>query len=85
MAWAGWLVYEPTLEQELELEKQALAIKEDGRHEEVAQLAAALTKQTFYQQQIIQQSIYQIRALEAKVICLSNPVKQPDRPWWRIF
>ena len=85
MAFADWMVVEPTLEQELELEKQAWCIMQDDDHEEIAKLCAQLTKQTWYQQQIIKQSVAQVVELEAKLICMQNPVPQPKRPWWRIF
>lgn len=83
MAWAEWLVIEPTLEEELELEKQAWCIKADDNHKEIAELAAQLTKQNWYQQQIIRKSIAQIAELEAKLICMENRVTQPRRSWWR--
>ena len=85
MAFADWMVVVPTLEQELELEKQAMCIREDDNHKEIAELCAQLTKQTWYQQQIIKQSTAQIAMLEAKLVCMEHPVNQPKRPWWRIF
>ena len=85
MAFADWMVVVPTLEQELELEKQAMCIKEDDNHKEIAELCAELTKQTWYQQQIIKQSVAQIAMLEAKLVCMEHTVTQPKPPWWKIF
>jgi hypothetical protein len=66
--WATWLVVKPTLEQELQLEADALAIMEDPDRLAIASLCAALSKQVWYQRQIINQSIGRIAELEARLI-----------------
>tara|TARA_R100000781_G_C4030364_1_gene110383 strand:+ start:333 stop:596 length:264 start_codon:yes stop_codon:yes gene_type:complete len=82
MAWADWMVVEPSLEQELQLETDARAIIEDDDHKEIAKLCATLSKQNWYQQQIIKQSVGRISELEAMLACM-EPVSPPKKqPWW---
>lgn len=86
MTWADWLVVEPSLEQELQLETDARAIIEDDNHKEIAKLCATLNKQNWYQQQIIKQSIGRISELEAMLVCMEpSPVRQKSKPWWSRF
>ena len=66
--WAKWLIVEPTLEQELQLEADALAIMEEKDPLVVSSLCAALSKQVWYQKQIISQSIKRVAELEARLI-----------------
>tara|TARA_Y100001963_G_scaffold146878_1_gene222450 strand:+ start:716 stop:997 length:282 start_codon:yes stop_codon:yes gene_type:complete len=66
--WAKWLIVEPTLEQELQLEADALAIMEEKDPLVVSSLCAALSKQVWYQKQIISQSIGRVAELEARLI-----------------
>ena len=80
MGWAKWLVVEPSLEEELALERDARAVLEDENHEEIALLCSTLLKQNWYQQRIIKQSIERICEMEAKLITL-EPV--PRRIWWK--
>ena len=80
MAWAEWMIVEPTLEQELKLESESRAILEDDNHEEIAKLCAALSKQTWYQQRLIDQTVKRVAELEAMLICQEI---RNERPWWR--
>ena len=82
MTWAKWLVVEPTLEQELKLESDCRTIMEDENHKDVARYCAILSRKTWVQEQIIQQSIDKICELEAKLACLEI---KAERPWWRKF
>tara|TARA_R100001594_G_scaffold131542_1_gene171249 strand:- start:226 stop:474 length:249 start_codon:yes stop_codon:yes gene_type:complete len=69
-SWAKWLIIEPSLEEELELEKDSRAVLEDQDHKSIAQLCSALVKQTWYQQKLLKQSVERICELEAKIACL---------------
>lgn len=80
MALAEWMVVTPTLEQELHLESDARAIMEDDNHKEIAELCSRLSKQTWYQQKLIEQAVCHIMELEAQIACLT-PVKK--RHWWQ--
>ncbi len=83
MAWADWLVVEPTLEEELQLETDARAVLEDENHKEIALLCSTLLKQNWYQQKIIKQSIGRIGELEAMIACMEPPPPPPKpQPWW---
>ena len=81
-SWAQGLLVEPTLEEELALEKDARAILEDDDHEAIALMCSTLIKQNWYQQRIIKQSVEKICELEAKLICYS-PIRK--WPWWKLF
>jgi len=82
MAWAKWLVVEPTLEQELKLESDCRSILQDQNNEQVAKFCTILQRKTWVQEQIIKQSIAKICELEAKLACLEI---KSERPWWRKF
>ncbi len=83
MAGADWLIVIPSLEEELQLETDSRAILEDPDHKEIAKLCAALSKQTWYQQKIIKQSIGRIAELEAMLACVDQPIPEPKpEPWW---
>ncbi len=82
-AWAQWMIVEPSLEQEFKLESEANAIKEDDQHEEIAELCARLSKQNWYQQQLIKQAAEHIMHLEAQIACMDLISEIPDAPWWR--
>tara|TARA_R100000742_G_C4261434_1_gene79223 strand:- start:688 stop:936 length:249 start_codon:yes stop_codon:yes gene_type:complete len=69
-SWAKWLIIEPSLEEELELEKDSRAVLEDQDHKSIAQLCSALVKQTWYQKKLLKQSVERICELEAKIACL---------------
>ena len=83
--WAKWLVVEPSLEEELELEKDSRAVLEDEDHESIAALCSALIKLSWYQQQIIKQSVERICELEAKIICLEPVPTKKKRRWFNLF
>ena len=84
-SWAKWLVVEPSLEQELQLETDSRAVLEDDDHESIALLCSTLLKQNWYQQQVIKQSVERICELEAKLICLEPVPKKKKRLWFGLF
>tara|TARA_R100001082_G_C4315534_1_gene138779 strand:- start:256 stop:567 length:312 start_codon:yes stop_codon:yes gene_type:complete len=87
-SWADWMIVEPSLEQEFKLEYEAIAIKEDDQHKEIAELCARLSKQTWYQQELIKQATARILELEAEIACtqlIEEIAKEKKRPWWRFF
>ncbi len=84
-SWAKWLVVEPSLEQELQLETDSRAVLEDPDHESIALLCSTLLKQNWYQQQVIKQSVERICELEAKFICLEPVPKRKKRRWFGLF
>ena len=70
MGFADWMVVTPSLEREFKLESDAKAILEDDHPQEVAKLCAELSKQAWYQQQVIIQATDHIRELEARLALL---------------
>lgn len=80
------MIVQPSLEQEFKLESEATAIKEDDHHQEIAELCATLSKQNWYQQQLIKQATAHIMELESKITCLEfieKLVMEDERPWWK--
>lgn len=85
-SWADWMVIQPSIEQEFKLESEAQAIRADDEHEEIAELCARLSKQNWYQQELIKQATQHIMELEARIACLDlvdEVIKKESRPWWR--
>ena len=80
VSWAKWLVVEMTHEQAFQLEADSRAIMEDENHKEVALLCSALTKQNFYQKQVINQAVERIAELEARLV--SSEIRE-ERGLWR--
>jgi hypothetical protein len=90
MSLAQWMIITPSLEQEFRLETDAKAIMEDDQHDQIAELCASLSKQNWYQQQVIKQATAHIMELEAKIECydfLDELMKEEERPsfWQRFF
>tara|TARA_Y100001973_G_scaffold46219_1_gene68912 strand:+ start:741 stop:1013 length:273 start_codon:yes stop_codon:yes gene_type:complete len=69
----------PTPEQELALEMKARDIINSDDKEETARLCATLFKTDWYQKQLLISCFDRISELQAKVICLEKPVKQPKK------
>tara|TARA_R100000781_G_scaffold93440_1_gene58041 strand:+ start:311 stop:592 length:282 start_codon:yes stop_codon:yes gene_type:complete len=84
MGWADWMVVQPPLEIELQLEKEARAIIQDDDHEQIAQLCATLSKQNWYQQQLIKQCVGKIGELEAQLVCLEEVKDRRETIWQKI-
>ena len=85
MGWADWMVVQPPLEIELQLEREARATVQDDNHKEIAQLCATLSKQNWYQQQLIKQCVEKIAELEAILVCLEvrQEEKEIRETWWQ--
>lgn len=66
MAWADWMVVELSLEDELQLEREARAILSHDDHSEIARLCSTLVKQARYQQILLTQAVDRITELETK-------------------
>ena len=79
MAFAEWLVYTPTIDEEFELEKTARCILEDDDHEEIAKLCSSLVKQNFYQQKLLEQTIRHVAELDAIIACWEDV--KPQKTW----
>lgn len=97
MGWADWMVINLTLEDELQLERQARAVLNHDDRDEVAELCFQLIKQTHYQQILLNQAVGRITELETenfieeldeeslKVSAVSDCDGRIDRRmnWWR--
>ena len=65
MNFGQWMAVELSTEQQFEIEKQARALLES---KDAGTLAAALLKQTCYQQQLLQQAVNEIARLECELM-----------------
>lgn len=97
MGWADWMVVNLSLEDELQLERQARAILHHDDHDEIAKLCFSLVKQTHYQQILLNQAVGRITELETESFVheldeelletsgVSRSDGQLDRrmSWWR--
>jgi hypothetical protein len=66
MGWADWMVIDMSLEDELQLERQARTILHHDDHDEIAKLCFSLIKQTHYQQILLNQAVGRITELETQ-------------------
>ena len=64
MAWGEWMVVNPSLQQQLELEKTVRDVTSYHDTEKVRSLCASLMRQNYYQQQLIRQATGHIARLE---------------------
>jgi hypothetical protein len=64
MAWGEWMVINPSLQQELELEKSIRCIAASEDTAKVRDLCASLLRQNWFQQQLIRQATGHIAQLE---------------------
>jgi hypothetical protein len=65
MNFGQWMAVELSPEQQFEIEKQARALLQS---KDAGALAAALLKQTCYQQQLLQQAVNEIARLECELM-----------------
>ena len=79
------LIVKPSLEDELYIESKAREIMASDDHADTARLAVALMKQNYAQGQILYECFEKIQLLQAKIVCLEHPVKQPKKPWWNFL
>ena len=75
------LIGPPSLEEELSVERKILEVKEATDIEEVKLICEGLIRQHFTQTRFIAKCLERIAALQAKIVSLKNPVKQPSRNW----
>ena len=85
MAWADWMVVNLSLEDELQLEREARAILHHDDPEDIAKLCFQLVKQTHYQQKLLNQAVGRITELEAEGFLHESLEVEQDRRmnWWR--
>ena len=72
MSWNEWMVFSPTLEEQLTIERQARAALSDGSEQQVRELCASLIKQNFAHQTLLNQAIGRIIELETTGECLQS-------------
>lgn len=70
------LVDPPSLEHELMVEKQILKLKESNDIQEVKKYAEANLRQNLHQIHFISNCLEKVAELQARIICLENPVPQ---------
>lgn len=92
MAWADWMVVDLTLEEQLQLEREARAVLSHDDGEEVARLCFQLIKQTHYQQILLNQAVGRITELETESFLHETQNLLPESThveverrmgWWR--
>lgn len=87
MGWGEWMVINPSLQQELELEKTIRCITAHDDGDKVRQLCASLLRQNWFQQQLIRQATGHIAKLELEDFLrstseLPGPIQRLRR-WFR--
>ena len=80
-----WLLVEPTLEEELSLEKESRRILNETDHKAVAEICAALVRQNWYQTQVIKKSIGRVGELEGKLLAIADEQKKTRSVWDLVF
>jgi len=76
MTWGQWMVINPSLQQELELERSIRCIAAHEDTAKVRTLCASLMRQNWFQQQLIRQATGHIAKLELEGF-LSSTSKRP--------
>ena len=69
----------PTLEEELAMEKQLIEIRDTKDVQYLKNYAETITRENFHQSHFIASCLERVAALQAKLICLNNPVKQKEK------
>lgn len=72
------LLEPPTLEQELELEKRIRWVREAATATELRDHCIKLERQNFHQQKLISNSLIECAKYKARVIAVTNKVKQKN-------
>ena len=67
MPLAQWLIVQPSLEEELTLEKDVTEVLNNEDHEDIKKLCAVLLKQSFYRSRVLNQAVKRIDELEKKM------------------
>ena len=82
MSWADWMVVNPTIEQELQIEKNARIPLLHDDADQVRELCSKLVRQSAIQEILLKQALGRIMELEAIEMASS---RQRRRPWWRLW
>ena len=77
------LAKRPSLEEELMMEKQIIEIKETEDIEYLKCYAQAITRENFHQSHFIATCLERVAGLQARIICLNNPVSKVGNVWWK--
>ena len=75
------LVEPPTIEEELTMERRILELKECDDIEELRRYCSATLRVNHHQAHFISKCLEELAFLQARIICMENPVKQPERSW----
>ena len=67
MPLAQWLIVQPSLEEELTLEKDVREVLNNEDNEDIKKLCAVLLKQSFYRSRVLNQAVKRIDELEKKM------------------
>ena len=67
MPLAQWLIVQPSLEEELTLEKDVREVLNNEDHEDIKKLCAVLLKQSFYRSRVLNQAVAKIDELEKEM------------------
>ena len=80
------LVEPPTLEEELTMERRILELNECDDIEELRRCCAAAYRQIHHQAHFVSRCLEEIALLQARIVCMENPVKQPEPTFFqRLF
>jgi len=80
------LVEPPTLEEELTMERRILDLNECNDVEELRRCCAAAYRQNHHQAHFVSRCLEEIALLQARIVCMENPVKQPKPTFFqRLF
>ena len=75
MPLAQWLIVQPSLEEELTLEKDVREVLNNEDHEDIKKLCAVLLKQSFYRSRVLNQAVAKIDELEKEM---------KERRWFKL-
>jgi hypothetical protein len=70
MGWSDWMVFNPSMEEQLALERQARAALSHDNERQVRELCASLIKQNFAHQSLLIKAVGRIIELETSAQCL---------------
>ena len=69
MGWADWMVINPSLDEELEVERSVREVHACTDEEALKELCAGLVRQSWHQQKLLAQACTRIGELDAKLAC----------------
>ena len=82
MSWADWMVVKPTMEQELQIEKNARIPLLHDDAGQVRELCSKLIRQSAMQEILLRQALGRIMELEATAMASG---RKRRRPWWCLW